>query len=235
MKPAELWGRLSGRDRRALRLGAAALAPALLWVFAVSPFLGAVEERRSRLEAERSLLEAERDLLAAREAYPRQVRAAAERLRRRAPALLDSRSRGVATAELTQFLEDRAAAARLRLVATEPGPTRRVDRHLVAVPMTVEGESDLEGVLSFLGSLERGPKLLAVEDLRIRRRSGAGRLRDRGMEVLVVRASVTGYMLFPEGRGGDADARVVDGPGGEPEGAAVGSGPRVADRDGGTP
>lgn len=233
MSPAELWGRLSARDRRAVRWGVLVLAPGLLWVYAVSPFLGAVEERRSQLEARTTQLEAERDLLAAREVYPERVRQAAERLQEAAPALLDSRSRGVATAELTQFVEDRAASARVRLVATEPGAARRVDRRLLAVPMTVEGESDLEGVLTFLDALENGPKLLTVEDLRLRRRSGATRLRDRGMEVLVVRATLTGYMLVPEGRGGGPDTRVADAPAEEAGNGASGDGPRMADRLGG--
>jgi hypothetical protein len=230
VSPAELWGRLSARDRRAVRWGALVLAPGLAWVYAVSPFLGAVEERRSRLEARTTQLGAERDLLAARDRYPERVRRAAARLRRAAPALLDSRSRGVATAELTQFVEDRAAAARLRLVATEPGAPRRVDRRLLAVPMTVEGESDLEGVLTFLDALENGPKLLTVEDLRIRRRSGSSRLRDRGMEVLVTRATVTGYMLVPEGRGGGPDTRVADAPADAPRAEGADAGPRVAAR-----
>lgn len=236
MSPRTLWDRLSARDRRAIRWGALVLAPGLLWVYAVSPFLEAVEERRSRLEARTTQLEAERDLLAARDRYPERVRQAAARLQRAAPALLDSRSRGVATAELTQFVEDRAAAARVRLVATEPRATRRVDRRLLAVPMTVEGESDLEGVLTFLDALEHGPKLLSVEDLRIRRRSGASRARDRGMEVLTVRATVTGYMLVPGGRGSGPDTRVADAPAGDAREEADDDGPQVADRlGGGTP
>lgn len=205
MNLPEAWTRLSDRDRRAIRLGALVLLPALAWVFAVSPWLEAVESRRSALEARRSLLRAERDLLADRQRYPEAVRAAAAQLQETAPALLDSRSRGVATAGLTQFLEDRAAARRVRLTATEPRPTRRLDASLVAVPLHVEGESDLQGVLSFLESLEEGPKLLQVDGLRIRRR-GTTRQGEEEMEVLGFSATVTGYMLFPEARAdGDGD------------------------------
>lgn len=202
MNLPEAWGRLSDRDRRAIRLGALVLLPALAWVFAVSPWLEAVEGRRSALEARRSLLRAERDLLADRHRYPEAVRTAAAELQETAPALLDSRSRGVATAGLTQFLEDRAAASRVRLTATEPRPTRRLDASLVAVPMDVEGESDLEGVLDFLASLEASPKLVRVDGLRIRRR-GTTRQGEEEMEVLGFSLGVTGYMLYPEARGDD--------------------------------
>lgn len=233
MNPVDLWGRLSDRDRRAIALGAAVVLPALLWVYGVSPYLGAVEQRRSRIEARRSLLDAERDLLAARKRYPRQVEAAATRLREMAPALLDSRSRGVATAELTQYVEDRAAASRVRLTATQPRAVRRVDRRLLAIPLTVEGESDLQGVLAFLEALEHGPKLLRVGDLRIRRRSGAGRLEDKGMEVLALRVSVTGYVLHPEGRGTDAAAGRGVASGSSPGGRSTG--PDLAERTGASP
>lgn len=199
MNPLEWWRQRGDRDRRAIRLGALALLPALAWVFSVSPWLDAVGDRRSRLEARRSLLRAEHDLLAARERYPEAVRAAAARLQAAAPSLLDSRSRGVATAGLTQFVEDRAAASRVRLTATEPRPTRRLDARLVAVPLRVEGQTDLQGVLGFLESLEAGPKLLQVEDLRIRRPGGVRRGEEE-MEVLGFSATVTGFMLYSESR-----------------------------------
>lgn len=238
MSPRELWWRLSGRDRRAIRLGALVLAPALAWFFAVSPYLETLREHRSQLDAHRSLLAAERDLLAGRARYPRQVRAAALRLQRRAPALLDSRSRGVAAAELTQFLEDRAAAHRLRLVTTEPRPTRPVDRRLLAVPVQVEGESDLRGILGFVRALETGPKLLRVDGVRIRRRRGAPGPEDaEGMEVLALRATVTGYMLFPRRRrsGGPSAAPEVTS-GDRPVGTETGGNlADRADRTGGGP
>lgn len=232
MNPLELWDRLSDRDRRALQLGALVLLPALAWVFGVSPYLDAVEERRSRLDTRTSLLQAERDLIAGRDRYPERVKTAAARLQRMAPALLDSRSRGVATAELTQYLEDRAAALRVRLTATEPGPVRRVGPRLVAVPVTVEAESDLQGLLGFLDVLEDGTKLLRVDDLRLRRRSGAARRQEEGMEVLALHATVVGYMLFPESRTDDGasagDGVASDGAGGRP-------GSSLAGRSGGAP
>lgn len=191
--PRRIWAGLSGRDRRALRWGALVLAPALAWAFLVSPWIGAVQTRLDRIEARRSLHRAELDLLASGDAFPEAVRTGARRLARAAPRLLDSRGEGVAAAALTQFVEDRARAARVHLTGTDPRPARPAGGDLTAIPLEVTGESDLRGVLSLLEALEAGEgKLLRVEGLRIRA-PGAGR--GGPSETLTFRVLVTGYML----------------------------------------
>lgn len=207
--PARIWSDLSDRDRRALRWGALVLAPALAWGLVVSPWLDAVRARGDRLEARRSLHRAELDLLASGEAFPEAVRTGARRLARATPRLLDSRGEGVAAAALTQYVEDRARAARVHLTETEPRPPRPSGADLTAIPLEVTGESDLRGILSLLEALEDGNgKLLRVEGLRVRApRAGRG----GGAEALTFRVLVTGYMLSP----GDEDA----------PGASTGAGP----------
>lgn len=232
--PSAIWAGLSDRDRRAIRWGALLLAPALLWTLAVSPWLDAVQDRRDRLEARRALHRAELDLLASADAYPEAVRTGARRLARAAPRLLEGPGEGVAAAALTQLVEDRARAARVHLTGTSPRPPTRVDADLTALALEVTGESDLQGILAFLGGLERGNgKLLRAGELRIRSR-GAGRSGET--EALGFRVLVTGYMLAPgEGSGstGNADeaSPVAGGPAGSPEGSG-GDGRRPADDPG---
>ena len=144
--PAQIWAGLSDRDRRALRWGALVLAPALVWGLVVSPWLDAVQTRSDRLEARRALHRAELDLLASGDAYPQAVRTAARRLARAAPRLLDGSGEGVAAAALTQYVEDRARAARVHLTGTEPRPPRPAHDELTAIALEVTGESDLRGV-----------------------------------------------------------------------------------------
>lgn len=195
-RPERIWNGLSDRDRRALRWGLLVLAPALAWGLVVSPWLGEVQVRRDRLEARRSLHRAELDLLASGDAYPGAVRTGARRLARVTPRLLDSRGEGVAAAALTQFVEDRARAARVHLTGTEPRPSRRLDGDLLAIPLEVAGESDLRGILSFLEGLEEGSgKTLRAEGLRIRSR---GVDEEDQTEALSFRVLVTGYMLSPD-------------------------------------
>lgn len=213
--PGRIWAELSDRDRRALRWGALVLAPALAWGLVVSPWLDAVQVRGDRLEARRSLHRAELDLLASDEVFPEAVRTGGRRLAGAAPRLLDSRGEGVAAAGLTQYVEDRARAARVHLTATEPRPPRPAHTDLTAISLEVTGESDLEGILSFLEALEGGDgRLLRVEGLRIR---AAGTGRAGGAEALTFRVLVTGYMLSP---GADAS---TDTPAAGASAAAVGS------------
>ncbi len=199
-RPARIWADLSERDRRALRWGALVLAPALLWFLVVSPWIDAVQTRQDRLQTRRSLHRAELDLLAAGDAYPEAVRTGARRLARAAPRLLDSRGEGVAAAALTQFVEDRARAARVHLTGTDPRPPERADGSLLAVPLEVTGESDLQGILSLLEAMETGGgKLLRADGLRIR---APGRARGESSGALTFRVRVTGYMLSAgEGEG----------------------------------
>ncbi len=212
--PARIWTELSDRDRRALRWGVLVLAPVLAWGLVVSPWLDAVQARGDRLETRRSLHRAGLDLLASGEAFPEAVRTGARRLAGAAPRLLDSRGEGVAAAGLTQYVEDRARAARVHLTGTEPRPPRPVHTDLTAIPLEVTGESDLRGILSFLEALEgEHGQLLRVEGLRIRA-AGAGR--DGGAEALAFRVLVTGHMLSPGVDGSpDTTAAAAEAPGAE--------------------
>src|SRR5439155_20235562 len=54
--PAMRWAELSGRDRRAVLLGASILLPALFLVFGVRPYVNAYGEARDALAAERGTL-----------------------------------------------------------------------------------------------------------------------------------------------------------------------------------
>lgn len=216
---AWLADRLGPPDRRALRWGGLALVPALVWAAAVRPWWGAVEERRDRLSSLRTAVRAEADLLATGDRYPAAVEERARRLADLGPRLLDRRSEGRAAAEVHQLVEDRARAARVRLTAGEPAGVEPAGRRLAAAAVEVQGESDLQGLLEFLGSLENGRKLLRVPQLRIRTD------RDRGdHQVLAFRARIVGYLLDLER---DADAgstapRAADTAEGPEAGPAVG-------------
>jgi len=190
--------RLGRRDRRALVVLAAVVLLAGGWKLAVAPYVHALRESRRDLASARRLLSAERALLAHEDAYPTLVERSARSLRASGERLLDGRSEGVAVAELTQLVEDQAQAGRVLISRADPIASSDSIGPLAPVSLGVQGESDLRGILTLVGFLEDGPKLLRIEGLRIEGRAGmggAGRDTAPASETLAFQLQVTGYRL----------------------------------------
>lgn len=190
---------LSPRDQRALVLGAAVLAPTLVLVLAVKPYVGRVAAAREELRAERALLERERELIAADRALASRAqridaarRAALDRLLPGSDALL-------AQGELATRIRGAArdAGVLIREVAGE-GVERLPDGFL-AVDVGLRAEGDFEGALSLLRKLESSRTLFHVRRLGIEAIRMAGADGGPDMEVLAIVATVRAYLLDPAG------------------------------------
>lgn len=164
--------RIGERDRRAIRIGLAIVVPALLWVGAVRPYRTALTELRDRIAAERALLAREEALIAASDELPRLLDAAADQTRRSELRLVRASNAPLAEAEVTGFLQDVAGLSRvllqeLRGLEPEPGTAGLATGGLVPIRLAIRGESDLEGVMTFLHRIETSPLLLRVIELSI--------------------------------------------------------------------
>jgi hypothetical protein len=159
--------KLGPRDRRAIRLGAAVLGPGLAWSLALSPYLTAAADARDQLAAERGLLRREQQLLASAPSYPGAFDDGAERLMRAAPRLMGGDDEGAAAAALAGYLRQAANAGGANLTRVEPAAAEDAGGGIRALPVAVTGETDLEGLLTLLQSLESGPKLVHVRELRL--------------------------------------------------------------------
>jgi hypothetical protein len=186
--------KLEGRDRRAVLLGGAVLGPALLWVFAVAPYLAAVGEAADRLAAERRMLRGDLELLASASEYPKAFDAGAERLLAAAPRLMSGDDEGAAVAALAGYVRRMAQAGGANLTRVEPAAATDAGGGVRALPVGVTGETDLEGLLTFLQLLETGPKLLHVQELRIEAAAGASAQQAGGAAYL---AAVPSYAQDP--------------------------------------
>ena len=183
------------RDRRALLIGAAIIAPALLWKVAVAPYLGAVADARARLASERALLERELELLAASALYPAAIERAAALLIEAAPRLFAADNPTVASAELAGYVQEVARSSRVLLTRVEPRPAEPGGTGLVALPLDIEGETDLEGLMTFLRRVESGPRRVRIDDLRIDGLRAAAARPSDGSETLGFTLTARGYML----------------------------------------
>lgn len=164
---------LADRDRRAVLLGLAVLLPALLFILAVRPYRTALLDLRERVAAERSLLEREEALIAMATRTPDSADDVQRRARDAGMRLVRAPNVPLAEAEVTNMLETLASLSRVLLVEMR-GVAQPRARDDDATPVTirplrlaVRGESDLEGVLTFLQRIETNPMLLRVVELSI--------------------------------------------------------------------
>jgi len=161
---------LSSRDRRALLVGVALLAPALLWVAVVRPYVGALRDLQDRVASERALLEREKAVLAEAPTLPARLEVARLALSQWESRLVQSANPALAEAEVTALLEEVARQSLVllqeaRSIAAPPGTV--APDGLVPLRLSVRGESDFEGVLRFLSGMEQDGLLLRVVGLSV--------------------------------------------------------------------
>jgi len=156
---------LSARDRRAVLLGLAILLPSFGYVLGWRPFRAALEETRSQAAAERDLLARERALLEGSASLFEELDAAEAAAAARQDRLVAAASEILAEDLLTHFLESTALVSNVLLEEIRGGELARGEDPppgLSVVRLHLRGESDLEGVLGFLGEMERNRLLLRV-------------------------------------------------------------------------
>jgi hypothetical protein len=184
---------LSARDRRALWLGALLVLPALGFVFAVRPYLAALDSTRDQLAAERGALARERAAVAAAERNPEYQLVADSLMRAAVPTLFSGRDDVMATAELVSYLGAVANENDVWLQNATTRPSTTTESGVRALHVALRAESDLAGLLRFLRALEQGDRLLRVERLDVSVRPTD--FTDSGVEPVTIAATVTAFAL----------------------------------------
>jgi len=164
--------RITPRDLKTIRLGAAILVPALLWAFALAPYLQALQSRQARLADERRLLARELELLAQAKGFRGAFDRGARGLLAVAPRLTGGDDDAAAGAAVAGYVRRLAQMGGANVTRVDPGPAREAGGGLAALPVAVTGEADLEGLMTFLQMLETGPKLVRVDQLKIEAQDG---------------------------------------------------------------
>ena len=187
-------GLLAVRDRRAIRLGALVLLPAVLYVWGIAPLARGLADMRGRGDAEADALRRERTLLADAARYPALTARAESVLMREAPRLFHGADPLAASAGLANYVGDRAVRSRVFIQHSETRTAEPAGDGVATLQVELRAVGDLHGLLAFLQSLESGPKLVRVERLAIERseRLAVG---DRDEGVLTVAATVSGFAL----------------------------------------
>lgn len=206
---------MSERDRRALTFGAAALGILLAVRFLLLPYLASVRDHSTRLVAAQDALRTERRMIAETRGAAAAFEAASVRFLAAAPRLLSASSPTAAQTRLLEGIQKAVAdlparVDRVEALAVSPGGSG-----LTTVPIRVEGETDLEGLLTTLAVLEASPLLLRVEDLHIETRPPTGFTEPSApapVEVLLFRFTMIGYLLSEDWDLADSTAEPVSEP-----------------------
>lgn len=173
---------LSGRDRRALTLGAWVLAALLFAGAVVKPYLSAVLNERDQLVAERSLLAREKAAVLDLSRDRATLAALTTELSALAPRLFGGSDAVTASAALARYVSVHAASSRLHVeqVETETrldsaGVVRLASESerpsAVDLRVSFRARGDVVAIYDFLRALETGPKLVRVSRLEIVRAS----------------------------------------------------------------
>jgi len=159
-------GHLSRRERLLAQTGL------LIALFLVGwEVLQGIRERSltgaSLVPAREQLLERRQNLVARRQAIVADLQAANARLEAVKARFLTAATPGVAASELQKITKDMAAAARTEIRSERILPsTERGD--LLEIPIEIAVAGDIRQLVDLLTRLEAAPKLMVVQDLKVR-------------------------------------------------------------------
>jgi hypothetical protein len=158
---------LTHRDNRALRLGATIAVPILVLQFAVKPYVAVLSRQADDLAVQRGLLARELQVLQERAEYDAHQEQAHRLFSDTEEQIFVALDEVTASAALTQYVREHARRATVHLSQIETRPAVVLGEEIVAVEVELRGESDFEGVLTFLQGLEFGEKLVTVPTIRV--------------------------------------------------------------------
>jgi hypothetical protein len=159
---------LDPRDRRAILIGLGILIPSAGYVLAWKPYKTSLEDVRDRVVAEQELLSRELEVMEMSGSLPWEIQQARAEADGHEEKLVRAASGVLAEAELTDFLESTATRSRVLLEEIRGGELGRGEEPppgLSVVRLHLRGESDLEGVLTFLDEIEKSQLLVRIRGL----------------------------------------------------------------------
>jgi type II secretory pathway component PulM len=158
---------LSRRERR-LILGAAGAAAVIgAWFFVVEPVVERDRVAREIIPARRELLGRRQDLVARRDAINADLAAVNGKIDTLAGRFFTATTPAVAASELQKLVKETAGQVHTEVRSERILPP--VDRgEILEIPIEITVSGEIRQLVDLLARLEAAPKLLSVQDLRLR-------------------------------------------------------------------
>jgi Tfp pilus assembly protein PilO len=189
---------VSKRERVLIVLAVGAAIVVGGYVYLVEPLRERAQEAAELIPAREAKLDRRRALIAQRDALAAELAEADRRLAAERERMLRGPTPPLAASELQKLVKDVATEANVEVRSERILPT--IDRAgIVEVPVEITVAGGIRESVDLLHSLERTPKLLTLQDVKIRVIS-VGQPRD-----LLTTLTIAGYLLpEPEGARGPA-------------------------------
>ena len=158
---------LSRRERTVIAAGL--LVGILLggWSFVVEPILESNRRAGELVPAREQMLEKRRDLIARRGVIEAELRSLTERLNAVSARFLTSATPAVAASELQKLVKDMAAQANTEVRSERILPPAERGE-LLEIPVEIAVSGEVRQLVDLLARLDGAPKLLTVQDFRLR-------------------------------------------------------------------
>ena len=160
-------GNLSKRERTIVGVGVLGLVGGLLWVFVVDPAAESGKVTTELIPSRTQVLTRRLDLLARKDAITKDLETTNTEIEQVSARFLTEASPAVAASELQKLTKDMAAQANTEIRSERILPP--VERgELLEIPVEIAVSGEIRQLVDLLAKLEAAPKLISVQDLRVR-------------------------------------------------------------------
>jgi Tfp pilus assembly protein PilO len=160
-------GHLSRRERTIIAAGLAVSVVIGGWLFVVAPILKANRVATDTGPAREQVLQRRQELIARKAAIASELETATSQVDALSARLLSSATPAVAASELQKIVKDLAAQAKTEVRSERILPTAERGE-LIEIPVEIAVSGEIRQLVDLLAKLDEAPKLLTVQDLRIR-------------------------------------------------------------------
>jgi Tfp pilus assembly protein PilO len=160
-------GNLSRRERTFIGLGVLGVVVGLVWTFVVDPVSESSKLTTELVPSRSQVLARRLDLLARKDAVTKELETIGAEIERVSARFLNEAAPAVAASELQKLTKEMAAQANTEIRSERILPP--VERgELLEIPVEIAVSGEIRQLVDLLAKLEGAPKLLTVQDLRVR-------------------------------------------------------------------
>jgi hypothetical protein len=160
-------GNLSRRERTFVALAVVVGVALLGWMFVIDPILEHHRTTAELVPAREQVLLQRRELIARHPVVAAELEATGKRFERLSEGFLSSGTPAVAASELQKIVKEMAAQAKTEVRSERILPP--ADRgELLEIPVEIAVSCEIRQLVDLLARLDGAPKLLPVQDLKIR-------------------------------------------------------------------
>jgi Tfp pilus assembly protein PilO len=157
----------SRRERAIIVLGGVAVVLVLGWIFVLDPVMDRLRNTSELVPARTQALQRRMDLLARKDAIVKELERTNADIERASARFLTEAAPAVAASELQKLTKEMAAQASTEIRSERILPV--VERgEVLEIPVEIAVSGEIRQLVDLLARLESAPKMLTVQDLRIR-------------------------------------------------------------------